>query len=579
MVGAAVRPLVASVALLAAALPPSADPPNVILIVTDDQGYGDLQAHGNPVLRTPAMDRLHAESVRFTDFHVAPMCSPTRGQLMTGMDAMRNGATAVCQGRSMIRCDLRIMPRYFADAGYATGLFGKWHLGDSHPHRPQDRGFQEVLRHRAWGITSLADFWQSGYFDPTLERNGVDTPYPGYCTDIFFAEAMKWIDACRSRGKPFFLYLPTNTPHVPEIVAEAYSERYGGSHEGKRVPGAFYGMIANIDENLGKLEAFLEDRKLRDNTILVFMSDNGTQNGAAQAIYNAGMRDRKCSVFEGGHRVPLFVRWTGGKLRHGRDVGELTHVQDLLPTLVELCGLDRGETPFDGVSLAGLLRGTQERLEDRMIVIQYGVGGERWKPAAVLWQKWRLLPGGKLFDLATDLHQDRDVSADFPEIAAKMDAHYGKWYGGARPMFDLPRHVTIGSDAANPTILYASDWQGSYCDNWSGLSQARGTGSWDVIVEKAGTYAFELRRWPEESGKTLREGHGEGKNAGRTARPIAGARLRIGAVDEKVDTKAEDAAARFSVRLEAGRTRLTADLLDAAGDVLCGAMYVKATRR
>jgi arylsulfatase len=337
-------------------------------------------------------------------------------------------------------------------------------------------------------------------------------------------------------------------------------------------------MIANIDENLARLETFLEKEGLRDNTLLIFMTDNGTQNGAAQAIHNAGMRDRKCSVFEGGHRVPLFVRWIDGNLRHGRDVAELTHVQDLLPTLIDLCGLERGDARFDGVSLAGLLRGTQEKLADRMLVTQYGAGGNRWKPAAVLWQRWRLLPGGRLYDLARDPHQDKDVSADFPAVASRMNAHYETWYAEARPLFDRTRTITIGADAANPTILYASDWQGSYCDNWSGLSQARGRGAWDVIVDRAGTYAFELRRWPEESGKTLREGHGKGKQAGRTARPIAGARLRIGAVDETIDTKAEDTAARFAVTLEAGRTRLTADLLDAGGQVLCGAMYVKVRR-
>jgi arylsulfatase A-like enzyme len=553
--------------------------PNVILILTDDQGYGDLGAHGNPVLKTPVMDRLHARSVRFTDFHVAPMCSPTRSQLMTGMDAMRNGATAVCQGRSMIRNDLRIMPQYFADAGYATGMFGKWHLGDSCPHRPQDRGFGEVLRHRAWGITSLADHWGNCYFDPVLERNGKDTPCKGYCTDIFFGEAMKWIETCRSRQQPFFLYLPTNTPHVPNVVAEKYAEPYRGKHKGKPIPANFYGMIANIDENLGRLEAFLEAKKLRDNTILVFMGDNGTQSGAARDIFNAGMRDRKCSTFEGGHRVHFFVRWPGGKLRHGRDVGELAQAQDLLPTLIDLCGLDRGKAELDGASLAGLLTGKQSKLADRMLVSQYGVGGEKWKPAAVMWKKWRLLEGARLYDLASDPQQERDVSKEHPDVVRKMSAHYDAWYARAKPLFDRPRTITLGAAAANPTTLYASDWTGAYCDNWGGLSGARGRGHWDVVVAGDGVYELELRRWPEESGLALCAPHREGPRGKRTARPIARARLCIAGHDLQVDTKPEDTAARFTVELKAGATRLAADLMDAAGKVLCGAMYVKVRKK
>ena len=300
--------LCVSLFLLTCSVANAANKPNVILIVADDQGYGDLSCHGNPVLKTPNMDRLYAESVRFTDFHVAPMCSPTRGQLMTGRDAMKNGCTAVCQGRSMTRADIPTMADFFANSGYSTGHFGKWHMGDSYPHRPQDRGFQETLHHRAWGITSLADYWGNTYFDPVLNHNGTDKKYEGYCTDIFFNKAMQWIEQKSKIDQPFFVYLPTNTPHVPNVCAEKYSAPYVGKYEGKPMPSEFYGMIANLDENLGKLEAFLTERKLSDNTILIYTSDNGTQSKQAQAIFNAGMRDKKTSVFEGGHRVPCFVR-------------------------------------------------------------------------------------------------------------------------------------------------------------------------------------------------------------------------------------------------------------------------------
>ncbi|MDH3583508.1 MAG: arylsulfatase, partial [Phycisphaerae bacterium] len=569
----------AFLSLCLAAAPPlslAAARPNVILIMTDDQGYGDLSCHGNPVLKTPHMDRLHAQSVRFTDFHVAPMCSPTRGQLMTGRDAMKNGCTAVCQGRSMMRADVPTMANFFADSGYATGHFGKWHLGDSYPHRPQDRGFQETLHHRAWGITSLADYWNNSYFDPVLSRNGVDKKFKGYCTDIFFDQAMRWIDQGVEDGKPFFLYLPTNTPHVPNVVTEKYSKPYRGRHEGKPIPDTFYGMIANIDENLGRLENFLQEKNLRDNTILLFLTDNGTQSSGAQKLFNAGMRDKKTSVFEGGHRVPCFIRWPAGKLKHGRNVDELTHIQDLLPTLIDLCGLKADDPDFDGTSLAGLLRGTTTQLPDRKLVVQYRVSGAKWNPAVVMWKKWRLIGPGRLYNVASDPHQDRNVAEQHPKVAAAMAEHYDAWHAEAAPLFQKPRWIRAGSSAANPMMLYAQDWVGGYCDNRGGLMRATATGYWNVIVEQTGVYQLELRRWPVEANLPLSAGTGNNKTAG--ARPIAAANIQVGNANYTLDTSPQDTHATFNIRLDSGEAQLATAFLDQQGRTLCSAIYVKLTR-
>lgn len=558
--------------------------PNVILVMTDDQGYGDLSYHGNPVLKTPHLDKLAGQSVRFTDFHVMPMCTPTRGQLMTGLDAMRNGATAVCQGRSMIRGDIRLMPRYFKQAGYATGLFGKWHLGDSYPHRPQDRGFDEVLSHNAWGIPSLAGHWESirsrggCYFDPWLKRNGVLSQHKGYCTDIFFDEAKKWMAARHEAGEPFFCYIPTNTPHVPNIAPEKYRKSYRGKYKNITMPDGFYGMIANIDENMGKLEVFLKERGLRDNTILVFLTDNGTQSEQAQQIFNAGMRERKTSVMEGGHRVPLFVRWPGGNLKHDRAIAELTTVQDILPTLINLCGLNEPDEKLDGVKLAGLLRGTRDKLDDRMVVVQYRTGGGPYESAVVMWGKWRLLNPRTLFNIADDPRQDRNVAADHPEIVKKMTAHYETWHARTRPQFDKKRWIIIGSEQANPTTLYANDWTGGFCDNPGNLRAANTTGYWNVIVERDGDYAFELRRWPEESNKPLTEAFAGPDRKDPSARPIAKARLIVGDFDQTIDTKPGDTVARFTVNLKAGRARIEGRFLDDRGKTLCGAMYTTVHR-
>lgn len=565
--------------------------PNVILIVADDQGYGDLSVHGNPVLKTPNMDQLAKESVRFTDFHVAPMCSPTRGQLMTGVDAFRSGCTAVCQGRSMMRRELPTMANFFAASGYATGHFGKWHLGDSYPHRPQDRGFKETLHHRAWGITSLADYWGNTYFDPVLEHNGTDEKYEGYCTDIFFQEAMLWMAKQQKTGAPFFCYLPTNTPHKPDVCAPRYSKPYEGKQDGKSMPAQFYGMIANLDENLGKLDSFLKETGLSDNTVLIYLSDNGTQSQQAAAIFNAGMRGKKTSLYEGGHRVPLFVRWPAGNLVHGKTVDELTQVQDLLPTLVELCGLDsEAKSKFNGVSLACLAKGTDETISDRKLVIQYRTSGKPWNSAVVMWGKWRLLkgnqrksgpPGNTVFELyhvGRDPGQKVNVADQNPEVIQAMAQHYEAWYAEASELFQRERWITVGNENANPTHLYSQDWVGGFCDNPRGLAQSDSYGYWNVIVDQAGVYEIELRRWPQESNKSLTEGWEGPQDRGLSARPIASASLKLSGHSLSAIADPKSTHVKFRVQLPAGKTQLSTTFLDEHHEPLCSAIYVSVCR-
>ena len=282
--------------------------PNIVLILTDDQGYGDLSCHGNPVLKTPALDKLHAEAIRLTDFHVAPMCTPTRGQLMTGRHALANGAYCVCSGRTFLRRDMPTMAELFAASGYRTGLFGKWHLGDNYPHRPNDRGFQEAVYHLGWGITSTPDSWNGDYFDDHFRHNGRIEQYRGYCTDVFFDEARKWMRERAARREPFLLYLRPTRRTGRSTAPSKYKQPY--QHLDADTAG-FFGMIANLDENLAKLDATLTEAGLRENTILIFMTDNGGTGGIK--VFNAGLRGAKASLYEGGHRVPCFIRWPGGR--------------------------------------------------------------------------------------------------------------------------------------------------------------------------------------------------------------------------------------------------------------------------
>ena len=549
---------------------PARQRPNVVLIVTDDQGYGDLACHGNPVLKTPNLDRLHSRSVRLTDFHVAPMCTPTRGQLLTGRDAMANGATFVCLGRSMMRRGLPTLAEAFKAGGYRTALFGKWHLGDSYPHRPMDRGFDTVVRHGAWGITSIPDYFGNDYFDDTYRHNGRHEQYDGYCTDVWFTEAMQWMKARHRAGDPFFCYVPTNVPHVPHWVADRYAEPYRG-----KGPEKFFGMIANLDENVGRLAQFLDEQDLARNTLLVFMTDNGT--AAGEKVYNAGMRGKKRSYYDGGHRVPCFIRWPAGRIGPPRDIEHLAHVQDILPTLLDLCGLKTPDgADCDGVSLAPLLRGDADRLPDRMLVVQYG-DKPKARDAAVLWNKWRLVKGTELYRIDDDPGQKHDIASKHPQIVRRMREHYERWWNKVQPCFQQTRWIDLGAEQANPMMLYSSDWRGSYADNWGNLARGDRIGQWDVRVTRPGRYAFTLYRWPPEARAAMDAPLSGPYGKGRAV-PVRQARLQIGGFDQTIPASSGTPSVRFALELDSGDYELRTWLSSASGRALCSAYYVRVER-
>ena len=337
--------------------------PNVVLVITDDQGYGDVAAHGNEMIRTPNLDALHADSVRLTDYHVDPTCSPTRSALMSGRYSTRTGVWHTIMGRSLMAANETTLAERFAANGYRTAMFGKWHLGDNAPCRPQDQGFEHVVWHHGGGVGQGPDYWGNDYFDDTYEVNGEWRAFDGYCTDVWFEQAADFIS--REDARPFFVYLSTNAPHGPYLVDPSYSAPYERDGVAKTMS-KFYGMITNIDENVGRLRELLSDLDLADDTVFVFTTDNGTAAGDRRRGdepgewpgYNAGMRGKKGSEYDGGHRVPFFVYWPKGGVSGGRDVDALAAHVDVMPTLTELCGLQA--TPAvdgDGVSFAGPLRG------------------------------------------------------------------------------------------------------------------------------------------------------------------------------------------------------------------------------
>jgi len=562
--------------------PPHAVPPNVILVITDDQGYGDLSAHGNPVLRTPNLDELASQSIRLTDFHVAPMCTPTRGQLMSGRDALANGAMNVSNGRAILRKTMPTMANFFAGAGYRTGLFGKWHLGDNYPYRPEDRGFQETLTFRSAYLSAAADYWNNDYFDDFYLHNGQLRQYPGYCTDVFFAEAMQWIKERGASGEPFFAYITPNAPHLPLFVPQKYRSPYASLPHKQA---SFFGMIANIDENMGKLEQMLIQEGLRDNTIVIFLTDNGTNTG--DVIFNAWMRGKKESLYEGGHRVPFFIRWPAGDLRSPVNIGEPAQAQDVLPTLIELAGLPNPQgTTFGGISLARLLRGQEQVLPDRMLVVQYSrlttPVPKKWD-AAILWKRWRLIKNTSLYDLATDPGQTTNVIASYPDVVARMRTHYEAWWSGVAPTVNTFSRLTIGH-TADPVLLASAEWRNVFLDQQYQVRTApKKNGVWTIQVESAADYRVDLRRWPVEADTAITAGLPpysavDGTYVAGKALPITQARLKVAGFDQTVAVTATDKQIAFNVNLPSGPTDLQTWFLDANGKLLTGAYYVYVTR-
>lgn len=481
--------------------------PNVIIVITDDQGYGDLGCTGNPYIQTPNIDRFYEDSCRLTDFHVSPLCAPTRGAILTGRRPLRNGVFATCWGRSILSPNETTMADIFRKNGYTTGLFGKWHLGDNYPYRPQDRGFERVVAHKGGGVGQIPDFWGNNYFDDTYFHNSAPVKHEGYCTDIWFDEAKKFIN--ENKNHPFFAMIATNAPHHPYLVEERYAALY---RENEKIPSPeFYGMITNIDENFGDLREFLHRKGLEDNTILIFMTDNGTTGGASfdkitgLAIkgYNGGLRAFKGSYYDGGHRVPFFIRYPNGGLTGGKDIGELSMHTDMLPTFIELCELEEGEhLPFDGKSFLPLLKEEySEFSEDRAEFIQYNQSTEppeKWKNA-VITRDWRLINGEQLYCAKTDRGQQNDVAREHPEVVKRLRDEHEKWWEEAQPYFSEFSHIALGSEEENPTRLDAMDVMGDVVWNQNMVAAAlSSSGRWNVFFEYPGTYRFSLRRWPEE---------------------------------------------------------------------------------
>jgi arylsulfatase A-like enzyme len=563
--------------------------PNVILIMTDDQGYGDLACHGNTILKTPNMDKLHSESVRFTNFHVSPTCAPTRGALMTGLYTNRTGVWHTIGGRSLLRKDKVTIADVFRENEYHTAIFGKWHLGDNYPFRPQDRGFQEVLIHGAGGVGQTPDFFDNDYYNDTYIHNGKLEEYKGYCTDIWFEKAIKYIE--KQKDNPFFCYISTNAPHSPFYVDNKYSEPYEGI---KNVPSKeFYGMITNVDDNIGILTKKLKELGIEDNTILIFMTDNGSSMGDKKieniTAFNARMRGKKSSEYDGGHRVPFFIKYPNGKLEAGKDIDNISAHIDVLPTLIELCELNTNQDiNFDGKSLMPLINGSGKNWSERLLItdsqrIEHPI---KWKKSAVMSDNWRLVNGRELYNMVNDPGQKDDVALKYPQKVEKFRKTYEEWWSDVSIDFEKYAAIGIGSSKENPVNLTSHDWHSDTKVPWNHKhirSGLQGNGFWVLDIESTGIYEITLSRWPLSMKLPITSGmekrpslKGTSVNESIEGKALNIHRASIEIAGEKMEQniKESDTRVTFQIKLEAGNdkrlmTRFMGDEVD------MGAYYVQ----
>lgn len=478
--------------------------PNILIIMTDDQGYSDVGYNGNPLLQTPRIDSLAQSGVVFDQFYAQPVCSPSRAALMTGRHAMRLGILDTQGGNAILSPDEVTIAEALRPSGYRTGLFGKWHLGDNAPARPQDQGFDKVLTH-VGGMIGMPYNPPQGrsYFGPVLIEDGVERRFDGYVPDIFTDAAIAFISESADDEAPFFAFLSFNTPHHPLTVPDAFADPYralGLSEETAR----YYGMITNIDHNVGRVLDALDERDLLDETLIVFVGDNGTSSLHRQGdLWESGLRGRKTSVYENGIRVPMILRLP----RPGAAVGvrsQVGAIEDVMPTLLELAGVTT-DVEFVGVSLASVVftpdaelpardlffqfhRGNEPvphrniavRRGDYKLVQPVGRGGEAFSPEAARFE---------LYDLADDPNETTNLAAEHPVIVAALIAAYDDWLADARA--DAPGQQTtwIGDDRQPVVTLSRQDWIGG--DLLDGEN-----GHYALEVRSAGRYRLTFR-WSE----------------------------------------------------------------------------------
>jgi arylsulfatase A-like enzyme len=579
------REFLTAAGLLPAALGAAAQArrPNVVVFLADDQGWGDLSVHGNRNLSTPHIDSLARDGALFDRFYACAVCAPTRAEFLTGRYHPRGGVRGVSTGAERLNLDETTIAQVFRAGGYATGAFGKWHNGSQFPYHPNARGFEEF-----YGFTS--GHWGQ-YFDPELDHNGRLVRGKGYLPDDLTNRAMEFI--ARHKERPFFCYVPFNTPHSPWQVPDRFYEKFANFDPRSRardprqeaIPEtrAALAMCENIDWNVGRVLARLGELKLADNTIVLYFSDNGPNSWR----WNGGMKGRKGSLDEGGLRAPLLIRWPG-RIRPGTRVPQIAAAIDLLPTLADMAGIPAaGVKPLDGRSLEPLLTGQARNWPDRMIFSMHN------RRIGVRTRQYRLDPEGRLFDMLADPGQDRDISGDEPAVAAKLRQAASEWGKEMLPLVgEDDRPFPVGHSRA--TLLPARDGVAegavkrsvtspncSYFTNWTGRDDRI---AWDIEVAHAGEYDADLYYTcaRADAGSTVELAFLNGSVRGKIGEahdpPL------VGAKDDRI-LRTQSYVKDFrplrlgAIALQKGRGKLTLRALEIAGGQVADVRYVALTRR
>ena len=463
--------------------------PNVILILTDDQGWGDLSMHGNKRLSTPVIDDMASRGAYFDRFYVSPLCAPTRASLLTGRYYLRTGVSWVSKGLENLNSDEVTLAEIFKAQGYRTGCFGKWHNGAHFPQHPNRQGFDEF-------IGFCAGHWNN-YFSTTLERNGAPYPTEGYITDVLTAEAIRFIE--KNKEREFFCYVPFNAPHGPFQVPDRYFDKYKEAGFNDK-DAAVYGMCENIDDNLGKIRSKIDELGLTENTIIIFISDNGP-NGKR---YNGGMRGVKGSIHEGGVRVPCIIRWPGRV--SPKVISHIAGHIDVLPTLVSMCNLDPPETlPLDGEDISDLILKPGGSMPDRLFFTKKSA--ESIVPdGAARDRRYRLVierGDTMLFDMRSDPGQEIDIASAKAGITQSMALAYRNWFKDVMLDFRSDAEIRIGFEDEHSVYLPAHEaefsgeihymeghgWAHDWLVNWISKSDSV---FWEVAVEESTKYRLDL---------------------------------------------------------------------------------------
>ena len=571
----------------------SAKKPNIIIVITDDQGYGDLGHHGNTVIKTPSLDAFSKESLNLTNYHVGTTCAPTRAGLMTGRNCNRNGVWHTIVGASILNKEEVTIADVLQDRGYETGMFGKWHLGDNHPFHPHERGFKTAFYHGGGGVGQTPDYWNNDYFDDTYWLNGKPVKKKGYCTDVWFDAAIDFIAS--NKKKPFFCYLSLNAPHAPNNLPKEYYDMYKDESSISEIQKRFYGMITNIDDNFDKLLRKLDDLGIADNTIVVFTTDNGTSKGYERAKnnnpargYNAGMRGIKGSEYEGGHRVPFIMRWPKAGLNEGKSLGQLVAHVDILPTFMGLIGEEyRSAKTMDGIDVSAYLLHRKDKLPHRYLVTdtQRVRFLRKGKNSCVMDDDWRLINGKELYYIPKDPGQKNNVSSKNPEKVKEMNDFYEKWWSD---VIKESKHsvIELGStdDGDVLTCHDASISRGLPAWNQEVVRKGKKMipGPFLVNFVEAGTYRFFLRRWPKESGLAIGAPSNDGRPAtlytlavgNGVALQFRKAYIDIGGTVKSVEVDNTKTAAVIEMKVPKGTTELKAYFDKESDTDLWNAFYI-----